>query len=228
MMQLLTDDVLVRGDTQLLTTVAIGVLAMNLFQSDRAIVQSHLIGHFSQRLKLGLILDYGYRLLRLPRSYFEARRSGEVVSRIADVNAINALVIQIVLGLPSQFLIAIASLCVMLFYSWQLTLASAIAFLLVAAVNLLFLPALQQKTRTQIVLGTENQGNKSRNISGHTNPQNHPSYSPSMARISDQLRSPGQPRLEYHEVITLQRHPHQYTIPFYQYMHPLVRQLFSN
>lgn len=30
MMQLLTDDVLVRGDTQLLTTVAIGVIAMNL------------------------------------------------------------------------------------------------------------------------------------------------------------------------------------------------------
>lgn len=158
MMQLLTDDVLVRGDTQLLTTVAIGVLAMNLFQSAIAIVQSHLIGHFSQRLKLGLILDYGYRLLRLPLSYFEARRSGEVVSRIADVNAINALVTQIVLGLPSQFFIAIASLFVMLFYSWQLTLASLMAFLVVAAVNVLFLPALQQKTRAQIVLGTENQG----------------------------------------------------------------------
>jgi len=158
MMQLLTDDVLVRGDTQLLTTVAIGVLAMNLFQSAIAIVQSHLIGHFSQRLKLGLILDYGYRLLRLPLSYFEARRSGEVVSRIADVNAINVLVTQIVLGVPSQFFIAIASLFVMLFYSWQLTLASLLAFLLVAAVNLLFLPALQQKTRAQIVLGTENQG----------------------------------------------------------------------
>jgi len=131
---------------------------MNLFQSAIAIVQSHLIGHFSQRLKLGLILDYGYRLLRLPLSYFEARRSGEVVSRIADVNAINALVTQIVLGLPSQFFIAIASLFVMLFYSWQLTLASLLAFLLVAAVNLLFLPALQQKPRAQIVLGTENQG----------------------------------------------------------------------
>ncbi len=32
-MQLLTDDVLVRGDTQLLTTVAFGVIAMNLFKS---------------------------------------------------------------------------------------------------------------------------------------------------------------------------------------------------
>ena len=32
MMQLLTDDVLVRGDTQLLTTVAIAVIVMNIFQ----------------------------------------------------------------------------------------------------------------------------------------------------------------------------------------------------
>nr|WP_169886879.1 hypothetical protein [Scytonema hofmannii] len=42
-------------------------------------------------------------------SYFEGRRSGEVVSRIADVNAINNLVSQIVLGLPSQFVIALVS-----------------------------------------------------------------------------------------------------------------------
>jgi ABC-type bacteriocin/lantibiotic exporter with double-glycine peptidase domain len=101
MMQLLTDDVLVRGDTQLLTTVAIGVVTMNLIRSAISLVQSHLIGHFSQRLQLGLILEYGRKLLHLPLSYFEGRRSGEVVSRIADVHAINNLVSQIVLGLPS-------------------------------------------------------------------------------------------------------------------------------
>ena len=158
MMQLLTDDVLVRGDTQLLTTVAIGVIAMNLFRSVVALVQSHLIGHFGQRLQLGLILEYGRKLLHLPLSYFEGRRSGEVVSRIADVSAINTLVAQIVLGLPSQFFIALASLCLMLFYSWGLTLASVAAFVIVTVINLLFLPALRQKTRDQIVLGTENQG----------------------------------------------------------------------
>ena len=38
MMQLLTDDVLVRGDTQLLTTVAIGVMTMNLFSSAISLV----------------------------------------------------------------------------------------------------------------------------------------------------------------------------------------------
>ncbi|HHP7243691.1 MAG TPA: peptidase domain-containing ABC transporter [Elainellaceae cyanobacterium] len=158
MMQLLTDDVLVRGDTQLLTTVAIGVIAMNLFSSVISLVQAHLIGHFGQRLQLGMILDYGRKLLHLPLSYFESRRSGEVVSRISDVDAVNSLISQVVLGLPSEFFIAVVSLCFMLFYSWQLTLASLAAFVIVTLVNLLFLPALRHKTRNMIVLGTENQG----------------------------------------------------------------------
>ena len=158
MMQLLTDDVLVRGDTQLLTVVAIGAIALSLFSSVMGLVQSHLIGHFGQRLQLGLILEYGRQLLRLPLSYFEGRRSGEVVSRIADVDHINELVTEIVLGLPSQFFIALVSLGFMLFYSWGLTLASLAAFIIVVLVNLLFLPALRQKTRSEIVLGTENQG----------------------------------------------------------------------
>lgn len=88
MMQLLTDDVLVRGDTQLLATVAIAVIVMNIFRNVVGLVQSHLIGHFGQKLQLGLIYEYGRKLLRLPLTYFEGRRSGEVVSRISDVGAI--------------------------------------------------------------------------------------------------------------------------------------------
>lgn len=158
MMQLLTDDVLVRGDQQLLTTVAILVIAMNLFRSAIGFVQSILIGQFGQRLELGLILDYGYQLLRLPLSYFDARRSGEVVSRIGDVQRVNALVSQLILGVPSQFFIALISLGLMLLYSWQLTVASLLGFLLVIGVNLLFLPSLRHKTRRQIIEGSENQG----------------------------------------------------------------------
>jgi ABC-type bacteriocin/lantibiotic exporter with double-glycine peptidase domain len=158
MMQLLTDDVLVRGDTQLLATVAIAVMLMNAFRTVVGLVQSHLIGHFGQKLQLGLIYEYGRKLLHLPLAYFEGRRSGEVVSRISDVGAINRLVSQIVLGLPSQFFIAVVSLAMMLLYSWQLSIASIVAFIVVALVNLIFLPALRQKTRSQIVLGTENQG----------------------------------------------------------------------
>ena len=158
LMQLLTDDVLVRGDLQLLSTVAIAVIGMNLFRSIIGLIQSQLVGHFGQRLQLGLTLDYGFNLLRLPLSYFDAHRSGEVISRLGDVRTINALVGRIVLGLPSEFFIALVSLVLMLLYSWQLTLASLLAFVIVTLINLLFLPALRQKTRRLIVEGTENQG----------------------------------------------------------------------
>ncbi len=158
MMQLLTDDVLVRGDTQLLGVVAIGVIVMTLVQSAIGLIQAHLIGYFGQRLQFGLIMEYGRKLFHLPLSYFEGRRSGEVVSRIGDVDAIHALVSQIVLGLPSQFFIALVSLGFMLFYSRMLTLASLAVFLFITGINLLFVPMLRQKTRSLIMLGTENQG----------------------------------------------------------------------
>jgi ABC-type bacteriocin/lantibiotic exporter with double-glycine peptidase domain len=69
LMQVLTDDVLVRSDRQLLMTVGIAVIALNLFRSIITVIQSNLVAHFSQKLKLGLNLDYGFRLLRLPLSY---------------------------------------------------------------------------------------------------------------------------------------------------------------
>lgn len=158
MMQILTDDVLVRGDTQLLKTVALGVVFLTVINTVIGWVQAYIIGHFGQRLQLGLIFDYGRKLLHLPLDYFEGRRSGEVVSRIADVNVINGLISQIVLGLPSQFFIAMISLVVMFYYSWQLSLASICAFVVMTGISFLFLPILRRKTRQQIVLGTENQG----------------------------------------------------------------------
>jgi ATP-binding cassette, subfamily C, bacterial len=73
--------------------------------------------HFAQRLELGLVLEFGQRILQLPLTYYETRRSGEVVSRLRDVEEINRLVSQVIVSLPSSILIAVASLGVMLFYS---------------------------------------------------------------------------------------------------------------
>ena len=158
MMQLLTDDVLVRGDMQLLGTVAIGVIALNGFSGLVRLVQDHLVGHFSQRLQLGLVLDYGYRLLRLPLSYFDARRTGEVASRIGDVQRINNLVIKLVLGVPSQCFIALLSLAVMVLYSGQLTAYALVAYAIITGIGLLFVPGINEKTKRLIVESSENQG----------------------------------------------------------------------
>jgi ABC-type bacteriocin/lantibiotic exporter with double-glycine peptidase domain len=158
MTQLLTDDVLVRKDEQLLFAVVIVVLVLNLFQAGMRLAQSMLIGHFGQRIQLQLILEFGSKLLRLPMTYFDGHRSGEVVSRLQDISRINSLISEVIFGLPSQSFVAMVSLFVMAIYSWSLTLMALAAFSVVIIFNVLFLPILRQKLRSLIVEGTENQG----------------------------------------------------------------------
>ncbi|MEH2151262.1 peptidase domain-containing ABC transporter [Nostoc sp.] len=158
LIQLLTDDVLVRGDTQLLTVVVLAVIVMSLFSSGLQVLQSIMIAHFGQRLQLGLVLEFGRKILQLPLNYYESRRSGEIISRLRDINEINQLVSQIVVLLPSQFFIAVVSFSFMLFYSWRLTLVVIFIVFLMTLSTLPFLPILQQKTRSILVLGSENQG----------------------------------------------------------------------
>ncbi len=158
LLQLLTDDVLVRGDTKLLTTVAIAVIVMNLVSSCLGWVQSNLIAHFAQRLQLGLVLEFGRQILRLPLSYYEARRSGEIISRLRDIDQINQLVSQIVVSLPSRFFIAVISLGIMVFYSWKLTVVAMFVSVFMTLSTIVFLPTLQQKTRELLIVEAETQG----------------------------------------------------------------------
>lgn len=158
LLQILTDDVLVRGDTKLLTTVAIVVVVMNFISRSLSFIQSHLIAHFAQRLQLGLVLEFGRTILRLPLSYYEARRSGEIVSRLRDIDQINQLVAQVVVGLPSQFFIALVSFCFMSFYSWKLTAVAVLISIVMTLSTIVFQPTLQQKTRELLVQEAETQG----------------------------------------------------------------------
>ncbi|MFN7852059.1 MAG: peptidase domain-containing ABC transporter [Dolichospermum sp.] len=158
LLQILTDDVLVRGDIKLLTTVVIAVVVMNIISTSLSFVQSNLIAHFAQRMQLGLVLEFGRQILRLPLTYYETRRSGEVVSRLRDIDQINQLIAQVVIGLPSQFFIAIISLGFMFFYSWKLTLVALLISLVMTTYTFIFQPTLQQKTNELLITEAETQG----------------------------------------------------------------------
>lgn len=158
LIQILTDDVLVRQDMELLTIVVVGVVVSQVFSSSLQIMQSNLIAHFSQRLQLGLVLEFGRKILQLPLNYYESRRSGEIVSRLRDINEVNQLVSQIVVRVPSQVFVAIISTGFMLFYSPSLTLVAAVIALIMTLSTLPFLPILRKKTRNLLILSSENQG----------------------------------------------------------------------
>lgn len=156
--QILTDEVLVREDMNLLTIVAIAVIAIQAVSSGLKLVEYNLIAHFAQRLELGLILDFVRVILRLPLSYYQARSSGEIVSRLQDIQQINYLVSQAVVSLPSQFAIALVSLSLMLFYSSKLSALAFIFAALIATSTIALLPCLRRQIRDVLVLDTENQG----------------------------------------------------------------------
>ena len=158
LVQILTDDVLIRGDFQLLTSVVIAVIVMNIFSSCLELVQSNMIAHFAQRLELGLVMEFCRQILRLPLNYYETRRSGEIVSRLTDIKEINQLVSQVIVSLPSQFFIALISLIVMCLYSFSLTIVAVFIAVVMTLSTIALLPILQQKTRSLFALEAENQG----------------------------------------------------------------------
>lgn len=85
LIQILTDDVLVRGDLKLLNGVVIAVAVMSLIGSGIRLVQSNLVAHLTQRLELGLVLEFMRAILHLPLTYYETHRSGEIISRLRDI-----------------------------------------------------------------------------------------------------------------------------------------------
>jgi ATP-binding cassette, subfamily C, bacterial len=158
LIQILTDDVLVRGDRQLLISAAIAVAVMYLMSSGLTLVENYLIAHFAQRLELGLILEFGRQILQLPLTYYETRRSGEITSRLRDIQQVNRLISRAIVYLPSLMLIAIISGGLMLFYSWKLTLLVGGVTLLMVLSTVVLQPTLRHKTRQMMVLEAENQG----------------------------------------------------------------------
>lgn len=158
LMQILTDDVLIRGDGEMLRSLAIGILLLFALRALLNLLQGVLVGHFGQKLQLQMVLHYGQHLLGLPLSYFESRRSGEVVSRLDDIQRLNSLIADVSLGLPGQLCIAVISLLWMWQYSGALTVAALLGYALVVLTQLAVLPALHRRTQQLLVESAHNQG----------------------------------------------------------------------
>jgi ATP-binding cassette subfamily C protein len=158
LIQILTDNVLVRQDMDLLNTVAIAILVLVTISSALGWVQANLILHFAKRLELGLALEFGRKLLRLPLTYFESHRSGEIASRLQDIQLINQLLAQAIVSLPGLVFVAGVSLVVMGVYSVPLTLAAVAIAVGMALAPVLGFSTLQQKARQTLAMDAENQG----------------------------------------------------------------------
>ncbi|HEY9702614.1 MAG TPA: ABC transporter transmembrane domain-containing protein, partial [Allocoleopsis sp.] len=158
LIQILTDDVLIRGEEKILRGLGIAIIIMNLVSSGLQVIQANLTIQFSNRLQLGFIKEFGRKILRLPLQYYETHRSGEVVSRLKDIQEVNFFVSQFLVRILTQSFTAIISFSLMLFYSGKLTLLIILMTLFSASSSLFLLMSLRRKIQDIMVLEGETHG----------------------------------------------------------------------
>ena len=84
----LFDEVIYSKASFSLHTLSLGVIIVIIIQCIVGTVRSILLSHFSFKTDLQLNFSYLAHILNLPLSFFESRKSGEILSRLGDLDKI--------------------------------------------------------------------------------------------------------------------------------------------
>ena len=86
--QVIVDKVLVHRGLSTLDVVCVGLFAVAMFEVVLGALRSHVLAHTTNRVDVGLGSELIRHLLRLPLAYFEARRTGDTVARVRELEHI--------------------------------------------------------------------------------------------------------------------------------------------
>ena len=122
--QKIIDNVIVDGNHNLLHLLGIGMFVILGIRILLGYFQSILMLKSAQKIDTGLILGYYRHLMRLPQSFFDTMRVGEITSRVRDSIAVRNFLNSTVLSLIINPLILIVAFIAMFIYSWKIALFS--------------------------------------------------------------------------------------------------------
>jgi len=122
----LVDDVIGRGQWDLLPTLALALGIASIVQAATGFALSQLLGVAAQRAIAELRTEIHRHILHLPVRHFDATSAGALVSRImSDPEGIRNLVGSGLVQLTSAVVTATLSLAVLFYLNWRLTLVTA-------------------------------------------------------------------------------------------------------
>jgi len=119
--QVIVDRVLVESDRDLLTIVVIGMFTVLGLSLGAALVQRYLLSWVAVRFDTAALDYLTRRLLALPMRYFAARRTGDILRRLAGMSQIRDFLVQQAVGGLSAAVQLSVALVLMLLYSPTLT-----------------------------------------------------------------------------------------------------------
>jgi ATP-binding cassette subfamily B protein len=139
--QKIVDYVLPDDNYNLLHLMSTVMIALLVIQTFTGISKSIMILQTGQRIDAKLILGYYVHLLRLPQSFFDNMRIGEITSRVNDAMKIRVFINDASVAVAVNFFVVVLSFALMFTYHWRLALVMAAMLpgyaLLYAAANTL-------------------------------------------------------------------------------------------
>jgi ATP-binding cassette subfamily B protein len=116
----LIDQVIPGGNMNLLNLMGIAMVLIILLRLLLGLFQSLFILKTGQRIDASLILGYYQHLLKLPQSFFDNMRTGEIISRISDAVKIRVFINDVSINLILNVFILIVSFVLMFTFFWKL------------------------------------------------------------------------------------------------------------
>jgi subfamily B ATP-binding cassette protein MsbA len=123
----LIDDVIGKGNSQLLYPLAAAALGATLIQAITSFALSQILGVAAQRSITEMRKRVEEHVLRLPVAYFDSTKSGILISRImSDAEGIRNIVGTGLVQLIGSLITALLALAILFYLNWKLTLVTLV------------------------------------------------------------------------------------------------------
>jgi ATP-binding cassette subfamily B protein RaxB len=165
-MQLVIDDVILTGDTSLLTVLAIGFFLVLLFEIATNALRGLTLLHFGNLMNIQLGANLFHHLIRLPMAYFEKRHMGDIVSRFGSLQPIRQLLTTGIIETIIDGIMAIVTLAMIFFYSAKLSIVVLVAVCLYAMVRFTMYRPLRNISEQEISAKAEENSNFMETVRG--------------------------------------------------------------
>jgi subfamily B ATP-binding cassette protein HlyB/CyaB len=155
--QVVIDKVLVHRGISTLDVLAIGLLAVALFDAVLSGLRDYLFSHTCNRVDAELGARLYRHLLSLPMAYFRARRVGDSVARVRELENLRGFVTGAALTVLMDLPFTLAFLAILYLYSPTLTAVVATTIPAYLCLSLAITPALRGRVEERFSHGAANQ-----------------------------------------------------------------------
>ena len=155
--QLVIDKVLVHQSMTTLDVLAFGLAVILIFETVMSGLRNWLFAHTTNRIDSELSSRMFRHLLALPMNYFEARRVGDSVARVRELDRIREFLTSNSVTLLLDLFFTVVFFAVMLIYSPLLTLIVALSIPLYLGISIVISPILRDKLEEKFRRGAESQ-----------------------------------------------------------------------